>query len=121
MDPQTGAYNETFLGPENTPVRGWTRMQGVIFRKGNRRFEGQSVENATDAALAEANCHMVNRNQGAGTRILIDRLLGAARPSGYWNQPKSHNAAAAAVAQGRADWGVRSNRSRAPTCSDFCR
>jgi putative molybdopterin biosynthesis protein len=49
---------------------------------------------------------MVNRNPGAGTRILIDRLLGGARPDGYWNQPKSHNAVAAAVAQGRADWGV---------------
>jgi putative molybdopterin biosynthesis protein len=49
---------------------------------------------------------MVNRNQGAGTRILIDRLLGTARPDGYWNQPKSHNAVAAAIAQGRADWGV---------------
>ena len=49
---------------------------------------------------------MVNRNAGAGTRILIDRLLGAARPAGYGNQPRSHNAVAAAVAQGRADWGV---------------
>jgi putative molybdopterin biosynthesis protein len=49
---------------------------------------------------------MVNRNQGAGTRILIDRLLGDARPDGYWNQPRSHNAVAAAVAQHRADWGV---------------
>ena len=49
---------------------------------------------------------MVNRNQGAGTRILIDRLLGEARPDGYWNQPRSHNAVAAAVAQHRADWGM---------------
>ena len=49
---------------------------------------------------------MVNRNPGAGTRILIDGLLGGARPPGYWNQPRSHNAVAAAVAQGRADWGV---------------
>ena len=49
---------------------------------------------------------MVNRNPGAGTRILIDGLLGGARPQGYWNQPRSHNAVAAAVAQGRADWGV---------------
>jgi putative molybdopterin biosynthesis protein len=49
---------------------------------------------------------MVNRNQGAGTRILIDRLLGDVRPDGYWNQPRSHNAVAAAVAQHRADWGV---------------
>jgi putative molybdopterin biosynthesis protein len=49
---------------------------------------------------------MVNRNQGAGTRVLIDRLLGNARPDGYWNQPRSHNAVAAAVAQRRADWGM---------------
>jgi putative molybdopterin biosynthesis protein len=49
---------------------------------------------------------MVNRNAGAGTRVLIDRLLGGARPPGYSNQPRSHNAVAAAVAQGRADWGV---------------
>ena len=49
---------------------------------------------------------MVNRNAGSGTRVLIDRLLGAARPAGYSNQPRSHNAVAAAVAQGRVDWGV---------------
>ena len=49
---------------------------------------------------------MVNRNAGAGTRVLIDRLLGGARPAGYSNQPRSHNAVAAAVAQGRADWGI---------------
>jgi putative molybdopterin biosynthesis protein len=49
---------------------------------------------------------MVNRNQGSGTRALIDRLLGGARPPGYAVQPRNHNAVAAAVAQGRADWGV---------------
>ena len=49
---------------------------------------------------------MVNRNAGSGTRILIDRLLAGARPAGYFAQPRSHNAVAAAVAQGRADWGV---------------
>jgi putative molybdopterin biosynthesis protein len=49
---------------------------------------------------------MVNRNAGAGTRVLIDKLLAGARPPGYANQPKSHNAVAAAIAQGRADWGL---------------
>ena len=43
---------------------------------------------------------MVNRNQGSGTRILIDRLLAGAQPPGYAVQPRSHNAVAAAVAQG---------------------
>ena len=81
-------------------------MQGIVFRKGDRRFEGLSAEDAVRAALADPACIMVNRNQGAGTRILIDRLLGGARPDGYWNQPRSHNAVAAAVAQHRADWGM---------------
>ena len=49
---------------------------------------------------------MVNRNQGSGTRALIDRLLGGAKPPGYAVQPRNHNAVAAAVVQGRADWGV---------------
>ena len=44
--------------------------------------------------------------RASGTRILIDKLLGSARPEGYRNQPRSHNAVAAAIAQGRADWGV---------------
>ena len=74
--------------------------------KGDARFEGLNAEAAMRAALADSACIMVNRNQGAGTRILIDRLLGDARPDGYWNQPKSHNAVAAAIAQQRADWGV---------------
>ena len=49
---------------------------------------------------------MVNRNAGAGTRILVDRLLAGRRPAGYANQPRSHNAVAAAIAQNRADWGI---------------
>jgi putative molybdopterin biosynthesis protein len=106
MDPKTEVYNAPFLGPEQALVKGWRRMQGLIFRPGDKRFEGRTVAEAITIALADATCHMVNRNQGAGTRIMIDRLIGAARPRGYWNQPKSHNAVAAAVAQCRADWGV---------------
>ena len=49
---------------------------------------------------------MVNRNQGSGTRAVIDRLLDGAKPPGYAVQPRNHNAVAAAVLQGRADWGV---------------
>jgi putative molybdopterin biosynthesis protein len=49
---------------------------------------------------------MVNRNRGSGTRVLIDGLLGGARPIGYLAEARSHQAVAAAVAQGRADWGV---------------
>jgi putative molybdopterin biosynthesis protein len=81
-------------------------MQGVVFRPGDARFEGRGVAEAIAAALADPACVMISRNQGSGTRILIDRLLAGARPAGVLNQPKSHNAVAAAVAQGRADWGV---------------
>jgi putative molybdopterin biosynthesis protein len=49
---------------------------------------------------------MVNRNQGSGTRALIDRLLNGTKPRGYAVQPRNHNAVAAAVTQGRADWGM---------------
>jgi putative molybdopterin biosynthesis protein len=49
---------------------------------------------------------MVNRNQGSGTRVLIDRLLQGDKPAGYAVQPRNHHAVAAAVSQGRADWGV---------------
>ncbi|CAA9307145.1 MAG: Molybdopterin molybdenumtransferase / Periplasmic molybdate-binding domain [uncultured Microvirga sp.] len=36
----------------------------------------------------------------------MDGLLQGQKPDGYWNQPRSHNAVAASVAQGRADWGI---------------
>ena len=106
VDPATGTYNRHLLVPGLSLVKGWQRMQGVLFRPGDARFEGKSAEQAVQAAIADPSCLMVNRNAGAGTRILIDKLVGKARPPGYANQPKSHNAVAAAVAQARADWGV---------------
>jgi putative molybdopterin biosynthesis protein len=36
----------------------------------------------------------------------VDRLLGPRQPAGYHVEVRSHNAVAAAVAQGRADWGL---------------
>jgi putative molybdopterin biosynthesis protein len=106
FDEKTGTYNAPYLADGLELVPGWRRMQGIVFRNGDKRFEGLSAQDAVRAALADPACIMVNRNQGAGTRILIDRLLGEARPDGYWNQPRSHNAVAAAVAQHRADWGM---------------
>jgi molybdenum cofactor synthesis domain-containing protein len=106
FDDRSETYNTPFLAEGLELVPGWRRMQGVVFRKGDARFEGRTAEAAVRSALADPACIMVNRNQGAGTRILIDRLLGGARPDGYWNQPRSHNAVAAAVAQHRADWGM---------------
>ncbi len=110
LDPATDTYNTPFLSPELTLVKGYARMQGLVFRPGDARFQGKSLEEAVAAALADPACRMVNRNRGSGTRVLIDRLLlagGEARqPPGFYVEVKSHNAVAAAVAQGRADWGV---------------
>ena len=106
LDEKTDTYNTPFLVEGLELVPGYRRMQGIVFRAGDKRFDGLNAEDAVRAALKDPSCLMVNRNQGAGTRILIDRLLGDARPDGYWNQPSSHNAVAAAVAQNRADWGM---------------
>jgi putative molybdopterin biosynthesis protein len=106
LDPKTGRYNDSFLSPGLELIPGWRRMQGIVFRAGDRRFEGADAQGAVAGALADPACIMVNRNPGSGTRILVDGLLAGAKPEGYWNQPRSHTAVAAAVAQERADWGV---------------
>jgi putative molybdopterin biosynthesis protein len=106
VDPATGTYNRHLLAPGLALVPGWQRMQGIVYRPGDARFADRTPQDALAGALADPDCLMVNRNAGAGTRVLIDGLLKGARPAGYGNQPRSHNAVAAAVAQGRADWGV---------------
>jgi putative molybdopterin biosynthesis protein len=106
LDPHAGQYNRPFMTRGLDLIPGYGRMQGVVFRRGDQRFEERPAGDAVSMALRDPACVMVNRNQGSGTRALIDRLLGGARPPGYAVQPRNHNAVAAAVRQGRADWGV---------------
>jgi putative molybdopterin biosynthesis protein len=106
LDPKTNEYNRPFLTPALELIPGYGRLQGIVFRRGDSRFEGRSASEAISAAIADSRCVMINRNQGSGTRVLIDRLLAGAKPRGYAVQPRNHNAVAAAVVQGRADWGV---------------
>jgi putative molybdopterin biosynthesis protein len=106
MDPKTGDYNRHLLTADLSLVPGYGRMQGIVYRLDDTRFAGKNVEKALEAALGDPDCTLVNRNTGSGTRIIIDKLLGERRPPGYAIQTKSHNAVAAAVHQGRADWGV---------------
>jgi putative molybdopterin biosynthesis protein len=98
LDPVSGEYNQPFLDASLRLLRGYARQQGVV----TRAEEDRDIE----ALLADPELRMVNRNRGSGTRILIDQLLGERRPSGYPYEPRSHFAVAAAVSQGRADWGV---------------
>jgi putative molybdopterin biosynthesis protein len=106
LDPATGEYNRPFLTDAVELLEGYGRVQGIVFRRGDARFEGRTADDIAARATSDSLCVMVNRNQGSGTRILIDSLLNGARPSGYAVQPTNHNAVAAAVAQRRADWGL---------------
>ncbi len=106
LDPKTNQYNRPFLTPELELIPGYGRLQGIVFRPGDKRFEGRSPEEAIASAAVDPASVMVNRNQGSGTRVLIDRLLRGVKPAGYAVQPRNHNAVAAAVTQGRADWGM---------------
>jgi putative molybdopterin biosynthesis protein len=105
MDAGTGEYNAPFLPAGVRLLRGYRRRQGIVFRKGDRRLDVADAQ-ALYSAVREGPVRMVNRNQGAGTRIIIDQLLEGQTPNGYLHQAKTHHAVAAAVEQGRADWGV---------------
>jgi putative molybdopterin biosynthesis protein len=117
LDPKTGDYNRPFLSDNMILLKGYGRRQGIVHRRGDKRFEERSIEEiiallratsdpASRIPHPASSLRMVNRNQGSGTRILIDQLLAGARPPGYAVQASNHNAVAAAVAQGRADWGM---------------
>lgn len=105
-DPRTDSYNEPFLAPGLTLAPGYGRLQGVVFRAGDPRFEGRDAAAAVREAARTPGVVMINRNRGSGTRALYDALLGDARPPGHGVEASSHHAVAAAVAQGRADFGI---------------
>jgi putative molybdopterin biosynthesis protein len=105
LDAQSDRYNQPFLTGQIL-LPGYRRRQGFVYRRGDPRFEGHSAEEAIRRAVADPECVLINRNRGSGTRILLDQLLRGAQPPGYSAEARSHNAVAAAVAQGRADWGL---------------
>ena len=108
MDEKNGTYNRHLLTPEIRMVRGYRRSQGFLYRKDDPRFEGfpDAFESSLDHLLDDPHTHMINRNRGSGTRVLIDRMLGDRKPPGFLYEAKSHQAVAAAVSQERADWGI---------------
>ncbi len=111
LDAASGHYNRPFPSGDLRLLPGYRRQQGIVYRPGDAHFVGRTTTDAIAAALSDPSCTMVNRNAGSGTRILIDQVFAESlandqKPPGYAVQAKSHNAVAAAVAQGRADWGV---------------
>jgi putative molybdopterin biosynthesis protein len=106
LDPKTQTYNRPFIGDSLELIAGYGRMQGVVFRQGDTRFTNRSAKEAIREVSLKSDCLMINRNQGSGTRILIDQLLDGVHPPGYAVQSRNHNAVAAAILQQRADWGI---------------
>ena len=53
IDPASGDYNAHLRRAGPALVHGWRRMQGIVFRPGDARFEGRSAQEALAAALAD--------------------------------------------------------------------
>ena len=104
LDEVTGVYNRPFLPAGVRLIRGYGRRQGIVFRR-NDPLAGVVEDEEAFLAMLQTR-RMINRNPGSGTRILIDGLLAGAKPDGYLHQARTHHAVAAAIEQGRADWGM---------------
>ena len=94
-----------WLDPRRDAVlRFATRRQGLMVKHGNPKRIGSISD------LARSTVRFVNRQEGSGTRVLLDRLLSDAgvRPRqvrGYALEEYTHLAVAATVASGMADAG----------------
>ena len=105
LDEKTGEYNKAFVPEGVRLVTGYSRRQGIAFRRDDTLFDVESLDEMVDV-LVGSQRRMINRNPGSGTRILIDGMLAGSKPDGYLHQARTHHAVAAAIEQGRADWGM---------------
>ena len=105
LDEESGEYNKAFLPEGVRLVRGYGRRQGIAFRQDDKLLNVEAFDELL-AVLQSQKRRMINRNPGSGTRILIDGLLQGVQPDGYLHQARTHHAVAAAIEQGRADWGM---------------
>lgn len=108
LDEASNQYNSHLLTEELALIKGYRRSQGLLFRKDDSRFAlvKQNFQETIRQLMEDQNVRMINRNLGSGTRVLLDRLLAGQRPSGFFQEAKSHNSVAAAITHKRADWGI---------------
>lgn len=110
LDPQSGEYNlsyiRQYLPGEAVCVVEWVgREQGLLVLPGNPK----GIRGLED--LIRSDVQLMNRQRGAGTRVLLDyhllRLgIEPQQVRGYEQEEFTHLAVAAAVASGRADCGL---------------
>lgn len=108
LDENTGIYNiaiikEMFGEGKISLIKGFNRIQGIMVKKGNP-LNIKSIEDLTK-------CKFVNRQRGAGTRVLFDyklKTLGIDTKSidGYDKELSTHMAVAASVASPYSDAGM---------------
>lgn len=110
LDEKTGIYNIEYVkkylsNRDMVLIKGVKRVQGMMVKKGNPK----NIKDMKD--LLRKDIVFVNRQKGAGTRILTDYLLKnlsieVEKIQGYEREMTTHMAVAAAVASGSADMGV---------------
>jgi putative molybdopterin biosynthesis protein len=110
LDPESGEYTLPYVdrvlgGRDVAVVRLVHREQGLIVAPGNPL----GLRGIDD--LARDGLRYVNRQRGAGTRVLLDhelarRGIAPGAIPGYAREEHTHLAVAAAVAAGRADAGL---------------
>ncbi len=108
LDTATGEYNRSYVEkyfPDGSAftVKGVGRVQGLMVKKGNPC----GIRSFADVRRVR----YVNRQRGAGTRILCDYLLqqngiSPEEVDGYRNEEFTHTAVAALIAAGNADTGL---------------
>ena len=108
LNMETGGYNvsyirELFPDTKMALIKGVTRIQGIMVKKGNP-LGIKGVEDLT-------RCRYVNRQKGAGTRVLLDYKLkelniNPEQIDGYDKEATTHMAVAALVAKEDIDAGM---------------
>jgi putative molybdopterin biosynthesis protein len=117
LDQETGEYNISFIrqylpGIKVKVVTLVGREQGLLVQRGNpKQIKSLGDLNRPGAKSEVESVRFVNRQRGAGTRVLLDyqlNLLGIETDSiiGYNQEEYTHLGVAAAVASGRADCGL---------------
>jgi len=110
LNPETGEYNISYIRQymPNIPVKVVAlvgRDQGLMVKRGNPK----GIKSLADLTAPEV--RFVNRQRGAGTRVLLDYHLKAMgitpdHIAGYAQEEYTHLGVAAAIASGRADCGL---------------
>lgn len=110
LEPATGVYNQSYidkyLGGANVCLLNLViRQQGIMVAPGNPL----GINSIQD--LSREDIRYINRQRGAGTRVLFDYLIQAQnlmpdRINGYGREEYTHLAVAAAIEAGSADAGL---------------